>query len=132
MQNELNELRNQVRTLKRIVYGACGLLLVGGLLAATSLQSVPDVVKAKSFEVVNDEGKVIVVMKPVLHQGTHYGYVRTQNSKGQTLVQLGVNTNGEGSVQTENGKGQTLVVLGATTGGEGLVTTENGKGGTLV
>ena len=49
MQNELNELRNQVRTLKRVVYGACGLLLVGGLLAATSLQSVPDVVKAKSF-----------------------------------------------------------------------------------
>ncbi len=56
MQNELNELRSQVRTLKRVVYGACGPLLVGGLLAATSLQSVPDVIQAKKFEVVNDEG----------------------------------------------------------------------------
>ena len=60
MQNELNELRNQVRTLKRVVYGACGLLLVGGLLAATSLQSVPDVIQAKKFQVVNDEGLAVV------------------------------------------------------------------------
>lgn len=63
MQNELNELRNQVRTLKRVVYGAFGLMLVGGLLAATSLQSVPDVIQAKKFEVLNKNGKVSVSLE---------------------------------------------------------------------
>jgi hypothetical protein len=59
MQNELNELRNQVRTLRRMLFGVFGLVVVGGLMAATSLQGVPDVVKAKSFEVVHDAGKVV-------------------------------------------------------------------------
>jgi hypothetical protein len=131
MQNEINELRNQVRTLRRMLFGVFGLVVVGGLLAATTLQSVPDVIQAKKFEVVNAEGKVVVRMDSVLHQGTHYGFVTTLNGKGQTLVVLGV-TAGEGLVKTENGKGGRLVSLGATTDGNGSVTTENGKGGKLV
>jgi hypothetical protein len=119
MQNEINELRNQVRTLKRMLFGVFGVVVVGGLLAATSLQSVPDVIQAKKFEVVNDEGKVVVVMEPVLHQGTHYGFVTTANSKGQTLVELTATTEGEGVVETQNGKGQTLVKLGTYSGTHG-------------
>ena len=38
MQNELNELRNQVRTLKRMLFGIFGLVVVGGLLAATEVE----------------------------------------------------------------------------------------------
>ena len=85
----IESLETQVRTLKRMLFGVFGLMLVGGLLAATSLQSVPDVIKAKSFQVVNDKGNVVVELKSVLHQGTHYGFVTTANSKGQTLVALG-------------------------------------------
>ena len=132
--NRIESLETQVRTLKRMLFGVFGVVIVGGLLAATTLQSVPDVIRAKKFEVVNDAGKVIVQMDSVLHQETHYGFVRTLNSKGGTLVALGVSTEGTGSVTTENGKGGTLVALGVSTGGggEGLVTTGNGKGGTLV
>ncbi len=54
----IESLETQVRTLKRMLFGVFGLLLVGGLLAATSMQSVPDVVRAKKFEVMNAEGKV--------------------------------------------------------------------------
>jgi hypothetical protein len=128
----IESLETQVRTLKRMLFGVFGVVIVGGLLAATTLQSVPDVIRAKKFEVVNDEGKVIVLMNSVLHQGTHYGFVATANSKGQTLVALGVSTDGEGVVRTENGKGGLLVKLGTTTSGNGVVKTENGKGGTLV
>ena len=60
MQNEITELRNQVRTLKRIVYGFGCLLVAGVVVSATSLQTVPDVIQAKKFEVVNGEGKVLV------------------------------------------------------------------------
>jgi hypothetical protein len=57
--NELIELSNQVRTLKRIFLGVFGVVVLGGLLAATNLQRVPDVIQAKKFEVVNGEGKVV-------------------------------------------------------------------------
>ena len=116
MQNDINELRNQVRTLKRMVFGLCALIAAGFLVAATGMQSVPDVIRAKRFQVVNDAGKVLVGMDSVLHQGVHYGFVTTLDGKGQTLVELGATTDGEGMVVTENGKGQTLVQLGCYTG----------------
>jgi hypothetical protein len=62
MQNEITELRNQVRTLKRIVYGFGCLLVAGVVVGATSLQTVPDVIQAKKFEVLNGEGKVVAIL----------------------------------------------------------------------
>ena len=49
MQNEerINGLENQVRTLKRIVYGFRCLLVTGLVVGATSLQTVPDLIQAK-------------------------------------------------------------------------------------
>jgi len=48
MQNEerVTGLENQVKTLKRIVYGFGCLLVAGIVVAATSLQTVPDVIQA--------------------------------------------------------------------------------------
>jgi len=149
----IDSLETQVRTLKRMLFGVFGVVVVGGLLAATSLQSVPDVVRAKRFEVVNGEGKVLVELGNIrgggvdngmlvthnsaggslvrLSAGPGGGVVVTQNSKGQTLVELGTTTEGNGMVVTENGKGGALVELGSA-GGHGLVVTENGKGQALV
>jgi len=131
MQNEITELRNQVRTLKRIVYGFGCLLVAGVVVGATSLQTVPDVIQAKKFEVVNDEGIVLVELSNLIGGGVDNGMLVTRNSEGQTLVKLWASSVG-GMVATENGKGQTLVRLGVTEGGNGAVTTENGKGQTLV
>ena len=55
-------LETQVRTLKRMLFGVFGLVVAGAVLGATSLQTVPDVIQAKKFEVVNDEGKVLVAL----------------------------------------------------------------------
>ena len=121
MQNEITELRNQVRTLKRIVYGF-GCVLVAGYAVGTSMQTVPDVIQAKKFEVVNDEGKVIVKLGNLVGGGVDNGILVTRNSKGQTLVELGVIEGGNGADRTQNGKGQTLVELGAGPDG-GFVTT---------
>lgn len=70
MQNEINELRNQVRTLKRMLFGVFGVVIVGGLLAGTTMQSVPDLIQAKKFEVVNDEGKTVVAFYALPDGGT--------------------------------------------------------------
>ena len=120
MQNEINELRNQVRTLKRMLFGVFGVVVVGGLLAATSLQSVPDVIQAKKFEVLSDDGKAVVVLSSHLldremnaEDSIYYGSVSALNSNGGTLVTLGSNNcNGTGQVATFNGHGRFLVLLG--------------------
>jgi hypothetical protein len=129
--SRIESLETQVRTLKRMLFGVFGLVVVGGLLAATTLQSVPDVIQAKSFEVVNDAGKVIIELSNLKGGGVDNGMLVTRNSAGGTLVELGANTDGEGMVTTQNGKGGTLVKLSATPFG-GAVRTENGKGGALV
>ena len=77
---ELNELRSQVRTLKRMLFGVFGLVVVGGLLAATSLQSVPDVIRAKKFEVVDDKDRSKVVLAS--------GRFVMRNEEGKRLVEM--------------------------------------------
>ena len=125
LENQLRDQQEQVRLQQfqvrrqrrwNIALGA--VVVVGGLMAATGVRSVPDVIQAKKFEVVNDEGKVIVLIESVFSKGEHYGFVKTQNGKGGALVELGVTSGGNGMVKTQNGKGQTLVELGATTDGE--------------
>ena len=134
MQNEerINGLENQVRTLKRIVYGFGCLLVAGVVVSATSVQSVPDVIQAKAFSVVNDEGDPLVGLGYMTANGVDNGAIVLGNSKQQPLVLLGASDSGQGFIRTANGKGQTLVGLGATANGEGLVITENGKGQKLV
>jgi hypothetical protein len=120
MQNEITELRNQVRTLKRIVYGFGCLLVAGVIVSATSLQTVPDVIQAKKFEVLSDDGKAVVVLSSHLldremnaEDSIYYGSVSALNSNGGTLVTLGSNNcNGTGQVATFNGHGRFLVLLG--------------------
>ena len=134
MQNEINELRNQVRTLKRMLLGVSGFLVAGGLLAATSLQSVPVVIQAKKFEVVDDEGNVFVRISGSSIQPNSIeslqggGKLSTYDSQGKLLILMGMNNHGSGGIQTMNNKGHTLVSLGTNRGGEGTIITENGKG----
>ena len=154
MQNEerINGLENQVRTLKRIVYGFGCLLVAGVVVSATSMQKVPSVIQAKKFEVVNEKGIVVSSMHYDYAGGMFElmddtgiksfltleclddagGLLRTNNGDGQELVRLGVSKGGVGSVVIENGKGQSLVELGATTTGQGMVVTMNRKGQPVV
>jgi hypothetical protein len=90
MQNEITELRNQVRTLKRIVYGFGCLLVAGVVVSATSVQSVPDVIQAKKFEVVNDEGKSVAR----LSANEDGGYLSVCNKDGQVVALHGADENG--------------------------------------
>ena len=89
MQNEITELRNQVRKLKRIVYGFGCLLVAGVVVSATSLQTVPDVIRAKKFEVISNDGKAVVVLDShtiesglLVQKEMHYGSITSLNSQG--------------------------------------------------
>ena len=86
MQNEerINVLETQVRTLKRIVYGFGCLLVAGLVVGATSLQTVPDVIQAKKFEVVNGKGNVVAK----LSAGEYGGVLRIRNKEEKLVAGL--------------------------------------------
>jgi len=152
MQNEerINGLETQVRTLKRIVYGFGCVLLAGIVVGATSLQTVPDVIQAKKFEVVNDEGKVVASF----YANMGGGMLSVSNKDGEVVVGLGSDeVNGGGVLGINNKDGKIVagihadenggvarvlnntftevVVISANANG-GMVVTSNDKGGTLV
>ena len=103
MQNEITELRNQVRTLKRIVYGFGCLLVAGVIVSATSLQTVPDLIQAKRFEVVNDEGKVVASF----YANMGGGMLSFSNKDGEVVAGLGsdeVNGGGVLGINIKDGR----------------------------
>ena len=125
MQSELNELRSQVRTLKRMIFGVFGLVVVGGLLAATSMQGVPqayllDVVKAKKIQIVNDDGKPVVV----LGADEHAGIVGVAKHDGKTVVAIGADSEG-GGFGVRNNDGMTVVAVAATKDNSGFILRNN-------
>jgi len=141
MQNDITELRNQVRTLKRIVYGFGCLLVAGVVVSATSLQTVPDVIQAKKFEVVNADGKVIVEIGAladggklqifenggkqvaVIAAGPTGGALGIRNKEGKSVAVLVPNLLG-GALEIRNTKAEPVVVLSTTTMG-GVVSVLN-------
>jgi hypothetical protein len=105
MQNEIriNGLETQVRTLKRIVYGFGCLLVAGIVVGATSLQTIPDVIQAKKFEVMNDEGKVVASF----YANMGGGMLSFSNKDGEVVAGLGsdeVNGGGVLGINNKDGK----------------------------
>ena len=132
LENQLRDQQSQVRRQRRWNIALGAVVVVGGLMAATGVRSVPDVIQAKKFEVVNDEGKVIVLIESVFSRESITDSLQPRTVRVKHLWNSVRPVNGNGSVETQNGKGQTLVELSVTTGGEGAVETQNGKGQTLV
>jgi hypothetical protein len=115
----IESLETQVRTLKRMLFGVFGLVVVGGLLAATSLQSVPDVVKAKSFEVVNDEGKAQVILGADAEGGMLGIYNKDEKREAGIFV-----SSFGGRMGIYNKNGDAVAGLSAIAGG-GILTVTN-------
>lgn len=110
-----------------------GLFGVFGGSAAPDQEPVPDIMRAKAFHVVGDDGRVLIKLEDTSGLGASLaGTITTLNGNGQELVRLTATTTGEGVVTTTNGEGQELVKLTATTDGKGVVTTTNGKGQELI
>ncbi len=79
----ITTLETQVRTLKKLLVAAFGTAALAGLLAATSLQNIPEVVQARKFQVVNANGQVVAQMGAT-NSGT--GEVLTWDTKNIIAV----------------------------------------------
>jgi hypothetical protein len=148
MQNEerINGLENQVRTLKRIVYGFGCLLIAGVIVSATSLQTVPDVIQAKKFEVVNDEGKAVAILAGASEGGTFTilnnegqkfasivakvfgGDCHFYNKDNGSAVWIGAGPMGAGILALNNRFNNPCVLMGSDIKGNGVIRTVDTKG----
>ena len=161
-EDRIENLENQVRRQRRWNIALGAVVVVGGLMVAIGVRSVPDVIRAKKIEVVSDRGRVLVSLSNAQDEGgVDQGAIETrdgagsvmteigsgpwggvvrilnggnsQNRRSQALVELGVKMLGrEGKVTTRNDKGVDLVLLDANAVGNGVVMTQNGKAEALV
>ena len=109
----------QYRTMKRIVLGVawvislnfaiCALIIVGFVVSNTNA---PDVIQAKKFEVVNDDGKPVVV----IGSGAYGGSWRIDNNEGNPVAQIF--SRAEGVVwAVSNKEGKPVVGINASASG---------------
>jgi hypothetical protein len=119
----IESLETQVRTLKRMLFGVFGLVVVGGLLAATSLQSVPDFIQAKRFEVVNGEGKI----QAMLYANPDGGALGVFNKVGKASALVSAEAFG-GMLGILNKDGKSVIAMTADADGDGMMITRDSKG----
>ncbi len=81
-------------------------------------KTVPDVIQAKRFEVVDYSGNVLVT----LSQDDGKGLIKTYNKEGKKLVNITYTTNKEGYIGLEDGNGQeTMRFSSSNEGGGGYI-----------
>jgi len=77
--------------------------------------TVPDVIQAKRFEVVDDNGNVLIK----LDQDDGKGIIKTYNKEGKKLVNITYTTKQEGYIGLEDGKGQETIRFSSSNDGGG-------------
>jgi hypothetical protein len=133
IQERLDHLEEQNRTLRRSIVVISILLLCLATLGASSRGSMTDVVRARSFQVIDETGKVYARLEATAGEETGIvGSLVTLNDKGKRLTQITSNTYGAGMLVTLDGNGEELVQIAATAEGKGAITTRNGQGQNLV
>jgi hypothetical protein len=94
-------------------------------MAFKSPKTVPEVIQAKRFEVVDYNGKVLAMIS----QDDGKGIIKTYNKEGKKLVNITYTSNQEGYIGLENGIGQeTMRLSSSNDGGGGYIGVFNPSG----
>jgi hypothetical protein len=119
----MEAIETRLRKLERTnrIYKKIFLLLIAGcaivLTAFRNRNAVPDVLQAKSFEVVDDQGNVLVRVG----QDAGFGLVKTFNKYGKKLVNITYTTKNEGFIGVENGNDRENIRLSSSGSGGGYI-----------
>lgn len=109
-----------------IAIAATGFFFITSAFTGDNL--VPAKLQAKSFEVVDEQGNVLVSLGA--YEGK--GIMTTYNEAGQMLADIISNSEGSGGITLFDGKGNRNLELTNTTGGGGFVRIKNPVGGTVL
>lgn len=142
-------LESQVRTLKRVLYAACGIGLLALLLAANSMTSSADRLTARELLIRNKEGMIAVgigvhasgtgmisifnkhgmpvaALQVAEEDGT--GRLEIRDEEGKIVVGIGAGAKGNGGIMVRNNQGTTVAALSCNTDGDGSVSILNKTG----
>jgi len=144
IEQRLTKLERRLRLYQGVILV---LLLSGIFLVITSFDSkVADVISAKEFRVVDDNGKVYIAMKrdvdagrievyangssivQILKSDAGTGVVATRNKTGNLACRLGNFSTGDGVVQAYNSNNIAVAELGSTDIGSGYIGVKNKAG----
>lgn len=129
MNNDLETRMNRLeKSLRFYQLGFVTLLLCAITIAMLSFTNknnqVPDKIQAKAFEVVDNNGKVLVN----LSQYNGNGAITTYDKFGNYLVDIVSNSSGFGNVNIYDGKGKPILQLYNVKGGGGALAIKNKDG----
>jgi hypothetical protein len=139
LEERIERLERQNRRLRAafgvFVVGAVCVLIAGQAAPVTSRSAspagpllLPERVRAKRFEVINDAGKPVVTLMS-WEQG---GWIETRDNSGRRLFDVSATDDGNGLLSTYNKEGNEAVSLGGVKGGSGLLAIFDGHGRKLL
>lgn len=147
IEDRIARLERQNRRLQCMVAMLVLMLTAGLVLGLAAPEEVPDVVEAKTFRVVDDDGTVLAALfgrggigqlttfsdeKPLFHLSKSlggHGMLSTYDAKGRDIVVLGATDNGEGTIRTvDPATGHAMVRLTSAIDGGGMILVSNKSG----
>ena len=139
-QNEIAELRNQIRMLKCMLLGVCGLVVVGVLLGWSTPRTSPDVLRSKRLEILSDNGTPVVILEASRvssggdQEKRFAGKMVLLEDDGKQNVRMGPGDFGGGSLSINNKDSVPVVALGSSinNGGSAFVNNSTGKPSTAI
>ena len=124
--DRLERLERQNRWMRRGLTVFVVVLAAGLLMGQGAQEAVPDVIRAKAFQVVSDDGDTLVSIGQ--SPGGYFGFPL----KSGTIVGLGADDDFDGLIQIFNSRAKEIVRISATDDGDGALTTYDARGGELV
>ena len=101
IEQRISKLEKSLR-MYRLFFGTSVILLIAVVLMSSGKKNdVPDLVKAKAFQVVDDNGKVLLL----LNKEKGNGQMATYSSSGERLVRLFTSDGGAGAINTFDANG---------------------------
>lgn len=124
----MNQLEERISKLEkglrnyRLFFGASVITLLTFVLMSSGKKTdVPDIIKAKAFQVVDDNGNVLLL----LNKEKGNGQVATYSTSGQKLVRLFTSDGGAGAINTFDANGKLNFKVTRTTEGGGYMALYN-------
>jgi hypothetical protein len=106
----------------RLFFGSSLIVLIAVVLMSSGKKAdVPDLIKAKAFQVVDDNGNVVVL----LNKERGNGQMATYSTAGQKLVRLFTSDGGAGAINTFDANGKLNFKVTRTTEGGGYMALYN-------
>ncbi len=121
IEQRILKLEKSLRAYRIFLSTSVIILIAVVLMSSAKKEEVPDLIKAKAFQVVDDKGNVLVL----INKERGNGQVATYNPAGQKLVRLFTSDGDAGAINTFDGNGSLNFKVTRTTEGGGYMALYN-------